>query len=119
MLVFGVAFLIGFRPSVGPLDWLAAAVGLLARSPEAAGGFSFLVMFLPYPSSSFVPIDTMPTWIHSFAENQPVTPVIETLRGLLLGLPMGTSPLKAVAWCLGILVASVACSGVLFRRRTA
>ena len=108
VLVFGVAFLIGFRPSAGPLDWvaaaavlllfilaiswLAAAVGLLARTPEAAGGF---------------------------ADNQPVTPVIETLRGLLLGLPVGTSPLKAVAWCLGILVASVAASGVLFGRRTA
>jgi ABC-2 type transport system permease protein len=135
VLVFAVAFAIGFRPSAGPLDWLAAlgvlvlfigaiswlsaAVGLLARSPEAAGGFSFLVMFLPYPSSAFVPIDTMPTWLHSFAANQPVTPVIETLRGLLLGLPVGTSPARAVAWSLGILVASVAVSGVLFRRRTA
>jgi ABC-2 type transport system permease protein len=135
VLVFAVAFLIGFRPSAGPLDWLAAvgvlvlfilaiswlsaAFGLLARSPEAAGGFSFLVMFLPYPSSAFVPIDTMPTWLHGFAANQPVTPVIETLRGLLLGLPVGTSPWKAVAWCLGILVASVAVSGLLFRRRTA
>ena len=134
VLVFGVAFLIGFRPSAGPLgwlaaagvlllfilaiSWLAAAVGLLARSPEAAGGFSFLVMFLPYPSSAFVPIDTMPTWIHGFAANQPVTPVIETLRGLLLGLPVGTSPLRAVTWCLGILVVSVAASGVLFRLRT-
>jgi ABC-2 type transport system permease protein len=135
VLVFAVAFAIGFRPSAGPLDWLAAlgvlvlfigaiswlsaAVGLLARSPEAAGGFSFLVMFLPYPSSAFVPIDTMPTWLHGFATNQPVTPVIETLRGLLLGLPVGSSPWKAVAWCLGILVASIAISGVLFRRRTA
>jgi ABC-2 type transport system permease protein len=135
VLVFGVAFLIGFRPDAGPLDWLAAAgvlvlfilaiswlaaaVGLLARSPEAAGGFSFLVMFLPYPSSAFVPIETMPTWLHGFASNQPVTPVIETLRGLLLGLPVGTSPARAVAWCLAILVASVAVSGVLFRRRTA
>jgi ABC-2 type transport system permease protein len=135
VLVFGVAFLIGFRPSAGPLDWLAAAgvlllfilaiswlaaaVGLLARSPEAAGGFSFLVMFLPYPSSAFVPIDTMPGWIHGFAANQPVTPVIETLRGLLLGLPVGVSPAKAVGWCLAILVASVAVSGALFRRRAA
>ena len=135
VLVFGVAFLIGFRPSAGPLDWLAAAgilllfilaiswlsaaVGLLARSPEAAGGFSFLVMFLPYPSSAFVPIDTMPTWLHGFASNQPATSVIETLRGLLLGAPVGTSPWLALAWCGGILVASVALSGVLFRRRTA
>ena len=135
VLVFGVAFLIGFRPSAGPLDWLAAAgvlvlfilaiswlsaaVGLLARSPEAAGGFSFVVMFLPYPSSAFVPIDTMPGWIHGFADNQPVTPVIETLRGLLLGLPVGSSPWKALAWCLAILITAVALSGVLFRRRTA
>jgi ABC-2 type transport system permease protein len=135
VLVFGVAFLIGFRPSAGPLDWLAAtgilvlfimaiswlsaAFGLLARSPEAAGGFTFLVMFLPYPSSAFVPIETMPGWLHGFAENQPVTPVIETMRGLLLGLPVGSSPWKALAWSLGILVASVAVSGVLFRRRAA
>jgi ABC-2 type transport system permease protein len=110
VLVFGVAFLIGFRPSAGPLDWLAAAgvlllfigaiswlaaaVGLLARSPEAAGGFVFLVSFLPYPSSAFVPVETMPTWLHGVATNQPVTPVIETLRGLLLGLPVGTSPAR-------------------------
>jgi ABC-2 type transport system permease protein len=135
VLVFGVAFAIGFRPSAGPLDWLAAAgilvlfivaiswlsaaFGLLARSPEAAGGFTFLVMFLPYPSSAFVPIETMPGWLHGFAANQPVTPVIETLRGLLLGLPVGAGPAKAVAWCLAILVASVAVSGVLFRRRAA
>ena len=135
VLVLGVAFLIGFRPSAGPLDWLAAAgvlllyilaiswlsaaVGVLARSPEAAGGFTFLMAFLPYPSSAFVPIDTMPTWIHGIAENQPVTPAIESIRGLLLGTPVGNSPWLAAAWCGGILVASVALSGVLFRRRTA
>jgi len=135
VLVFGVAFLIGFRPSAGPLDWLAAAgvllafmlaiswlsaaFGLLARSPEAAGGFTFLMAFLPYPSSAFVPIDTMPSWLHGFANNQPVTPVIETLRGLLLDTPVGNSPWLALAWCGGILVASVALAGVLFRRRTA
>jgi ABC-2 type transport system permease protein len=135
VLVFGVAFLIGFRPTAGPLQWLAAAgvlllfilaiswfsaaVGLLAKSPEAAGGFTFFVMFLPYPSSAFVPIHTMPSWIHGFARNQPVTPVIETLRGLLLNTPVGTSPWRALAWCGGILVASVALSRVLFRRRAA
>jgi ABC-2 type transport system permease protein len=135
VLVFGVAFLIGFRPSAEPLDWLAAAgvllafmlaiswlsaaIGLLARSPEAAGGFTFFMAFLPYPSSAFVPIDTMPSWLHGFANNQPVTPVIETLRGLLLDTPVGTSPWLALAWCGGILVASVALAGALFRRRTA
>jgi ABC-2 type transport system permease protein len=134
VLVFGVAFLIGFRPSAQPLDWLAAggvllvfmlaiswlsaAIGLLARSPEAAGGFTFFMAFLPYPSSAFVPIETMPTWLHGFAANQPVTPVIETLRGLLLGTPVGSSAWQALAWCGAILVASVALAGVLFRRRT-
>jgi ABC-2 type transport system permease protein len=135
VLVLGVAFLIGFRPSAGPADWLAAggvlllfilaiswlsaAVGVLARSPEAAGGFAFFMVFLPYPSSAFVPIDTMPAWLHGFANHQPVTPVIETLRGLLLDAPVGTSPWLALAWCGGILAASVALSSVLFRRRTA
>jgi ABC-2 type transport system permease protein len=134
VLVLGVAFAIGFRPNAGPANWLAAAgillgfilaiswlsaaFGLLVRSPEAAGGFTFLMSFLPYPSSAFVPVDTMPTWLHGVANNQPVTPVIETLRGLLLGTPVGSSPWQALAWCLGILVASIAFAGVLFRRRT-
>ena len=133
VLVFAVAFLIGFRPHAGAagwlaaagvlllfvlaISWLSAAVGLLARSPEAAGGFTFFVMFLPYPSSAFVPVQTMPGWIHGFADNQPITPVIESLRALLLGLPVGGSAWRAVAWCTAILAVSVALSGVLFRRR--
>lgn len=135
LLVFAVAFLIGFRPSAQPLDWLAAAcvvllyifamswlsaaIGLLAKSPEAAGGFTFVMAFLPYPSSAFVPVDTMPTWIHGFARNQPVTPVIETMRGLLLDTPVGSGPWRAVAWSAGILLVSIALAGLLFRRRTA
>ena len=134
-LVLGVAFLIGFRPHAGPLDWLAAigvllafilaiswmaaAIGLLAGSPEAANGFTFVVMFLPYASSAFVPVDTMPSWIQGFAQHQPVTPVIETLRGLLLGTPVGSNAWTALAWCAGILAVSITVSGVLFRRRTA
>ncbi|NJC73172.1 ABC transporter permease [Planosporangium thailandense] len=133
VLVFAVAFGIGFRPTAQPLRWLAAAgilalfilamswlsaaVGLLAKSPEAAGGFTFLVMFLPYPSSAFVPIQTMPGWIHGFARHQPVTPVIETLRGLLLDAPVGANAWRAIAWSAAILVAAVGLSSVLFRRR--
>ncbi|MFF8280225.1 ABC transporter permease [Streptomyces lateritius] len=133
-LVFGVAFLIGFRPSatvsgwlaaiglllafITAISWLAAAVGLLARSPEAAGGATFFMMFLPYPSSAFVPIDTMPGWLHGFARHQPVTPVIESLRGLLLDQPVGAAPWIALAWCAGILAVAVAASGGLFRLRT-
>ncbi len=134
VLVLGVALLIGFRPSAGPLEWLAAGgilvayifalswlsavVGLLSKSPEAASGFSFFFLFLPYPSSAFVPINTMPSWIQGFAQHQPVTPVTETLRGLLLGTPVGSNPWIALAWCGGILLVSVVLAGFLFPRRT-
>lgn len=100
------------------ISWLAAAVGLLAKSPEAAGGFNFVVMFLPYASSAFVPVETMPSAIRGFAEHQPVTPVIETIRGLLLGTQAGTSGWVAVGWCGAILAASVLLARVLFARRT-
>ena len=135
VLVFGVAFAIGFRPHAGlggwlgaigllvlfvlAISWLAAAAGLLASSPEAAQGFTFGAMFLTYASSAFVPVQTMPSWLHGFAEHQPVTPCIETLRGLLLSTPAGSSAWQAVAWCGGILAVAIALSGVLFRRRAA
>jgi ABC-2 type transport system permease protein len=135
VVVFGVAFLIGFRPHAGPLDWaaaigvilafviaiswLAAAFGVLARSAQAASGFTFFVMFLPYASSAFVPIKTMPSWLHGFARNQPVTPIIETARGLLLDQPVGDSPWLALTWCAGLTVASISLAALLFRRRTA
>jgi ABC-2 type transport system permease protein len=134
VIVLGVGILIGFRPDATPLEWVAAAamlalfvvalswfaalIGLLAKTPEGASGFTFFVMFLPYPSSAFVPIATMPAWIHGVAAHQPVTPVIETIRSLLLGTPAGTNPVQAVAWCCAILVASVALAGVFFHRRT-
>ncbi|OLZ60587.1 multidrug ABC transporter permease [Streptomyces amritsarensis] len=133
-LVLAVALAIGFRPQAGPaaflaaaglllayitaISWLAAALGLLAQTPEAAGGFTFLMMFLPYPSSAFVPIETMPGWLHGFAEHQPLTPVIESLRALLLAQPAGSAPWTALAWCAGITAAAVALAAVLFRSRT-
>jgi ABC-2 type transport system permease protein len=133
-IVFGVAFAIGFRPHADLLHWLAglgvlvlfvaalswasAMVGLVANSPEAANGFSFFLMFISYPSSAFVPIDTMPTWMQGFARNQPVTHVVESLRGLLLDRPVGSHVWAAVAWSAGITVMSVVASAVLFRRRT-
>ncbi|NGO75288.1 ABC transporter permease [Streptomyces sp. YC504] len=134
-LVFALAFAIGFRPDatlagwfaalgvllafILALSWLSAAVGLLAKSPEAAGGFTFFVSFLPYPSSAFVKTEDMPSWLQGFAENQPISQVIESLRGLLLGQPVGWTPWIALAWCAGILLTSVAASAWLFRRRTA
>jgi ABC-2 type transport system permease protein len=133
VLVLGVALAIGFRPHAGlaawlavagllvlfvsAVSWLCAAWGLLAGSPEAAGGCMFLLMFATYASSAFVPIRTMPGWMHGFAAHQPATPVIETLRGLLLGTPVGAAPRQALAWCGGILVAAVLACAALFRRR--
>jgi ABC-2 type transport system permease protein len=134
VLVLGVALAIGFRPQAGPwewlaaggillafvlaLSWLSAAVGLIARSPEAASAFTFFVIFLPYPSSAFVPIDTMPGWIQGFAERQPVTPVVESLRGLLLDGPVGSDAAFALAWSAAILVVSIGLCILLFRGRT-
>ncbi|MFF4393429.1 ABC transporter permease [Streptomyces sp. NPDC001552] len=133
-LVLAVAVAIGFRPQAGPaavlaaagllltyitaISWLAAALGLLAKSPEAAGGFTFLMMFLPYPSSAFVPIETMPGWLHGFADHQPLTPVIESLRALLLAQPAGNAPWVALTWCAGITAVAMALAAVLFRSRT-
>ena len=132
-LVFGVAFAIGFRPHARALNWLAAAalllfftlaiswlaatIGIKAKSPEGANGFSFFVMFLPYASSAFAPIKTMPWWIPGFARHQPMTPVIEVLRGLPLGTPVGANLWIATLWCAAILLGSMALSGLFFRRR--
>ena len=134
-LMLATAFLIGFRPEAGALDWLgvagvlmmfvfaiswlAAVFGLLARTPEGASGFSFAIMFLPYASNGFVPVESMPGWVQSFAANQPVTPVIETLRGLLHGTAIGSNGATAAAWCAGITGLSIVLTVVLFRRRTA
>jgi ABC-2 type transport system permease protein len=133
-LLFAVAFGIGFRPHasvagfaaalavlllfVAAVSWLCAALGLLVSSPEAANSAMFL-MFVAYASSAFAPVRTMPSWLRGFAGNQPITPVTETVRGLLLGQPAGSHLWLALTWCGGILVCSVAAAAVLFRRRTA
>lgn len=133
-IVLGVAVAIGFRPTAGPpawlgvlgmlvlfmtaVSWIAAAFGLLARTPEAAGAFSFVVIFLPYVSSAFVPPDTMPVFLRGFAAHQPTTPVIETLRGLLLGTPIGDSALVGTVWCVGLAATGMLACALLFRRAT-
>jgi len=132
-VVIGLALLLGFRPSAGPLQWLGAAglivlyilaitylyaaIGLAAGSPEAASGYGFILMFIPYLSSAFVPVETMPAWLQWIAQNQPVTPIIETLRGLLMGSPTGIQPAWAVGWCLAITISASAWGAWLFRRR--
>ncbi len=132
-VVIGVAVAMGFRPTAGPLAWLGAigtiaafivaiswvsvALGLLARNPEAAQGFTFGFMFLPYVSSAFVPVETLPSWLRGFAEHQPVTPVIETVRGLLMGTATGDSPERALLWCGAIAAVGYVAATVLFARR--
>jgi ABC-2 type transport system permease protein len=134
VLVFGVALAIGYRPhahiggwlaAIGLLllfmlavSWFAATIGLLASSPEAANGFTFVAMFLPYASSAFVPIDTMRSWLQGFARHQPCTPLIESIRALLAGHPVGSNAAIAIVWCVGILAVSVLASTAAFRWRT-
>ena len=132
-VVIVVALLVGFRPTATPIEWAAvfglvalwilaitylfAAIGLAASTPEAASGYGFILLFLPYLSSAFVPVETMPAWLQWIAENQPITPVIETIRGLLMGTPIGDSAWWAIGWCVGIIVVSAVWGGWLFRRR--
>jgi ABC-2 type transport system permease protein len=134
-LVFGVAVAIGFRShaSIGAwlaafaifmlfvlaLSWLCAALGLVAGSPEAASGLTIAISFLPYPSSAFVPISTMPSWLQGFARHQPVTSVVDALRGLLTGGPVASAATHAALWSVAVLVGALVLAGVLYRRRVA
>jgi ABC-2 type transport system permease protein len=139
-LVIGVALGVGWRPSASPLawagaialvvlfiaalSWLAACLGLLLGSPEAANGATFLFMFVPYLSTAFVPAGTMTRVLRPVAANQPFTPVIETLRGLWTGhTSTGASVAHeaglAVGYCAAILVVTAVAGSWLFRHRTA
>lgn len=131
-VVVAVAVALGFRPAgtvvdwllaagllalwVAALSWLAAGAGVLARSVEAAGAFSFVMLFVPYLSSAFVPVETMPGVLRAFAAHQPVTPVTETVRALLTGAPVDRAG-PALAWCLGLLAVSVAFAVTAYGRR--
>jgi ABC-2 type transport system permease protein len=99
------------------VSWLCAALGLLFTSVEAANSAMFL-MFFAYASSALAPVRTMPWWLRGFAGNQPITPITETIRGLLLGQQVGSRLWAAIAWCCGILLVSAMAAAVLFRRRT-
>jgi ABC-2 type transport system permease protein len=114
----GIAFLLGFDPSAGVLDWLGVfgiivllasaagwltvALGLAAKSPETAGMAAVPLVLLPFFSSAIVPADKMGQGVRQFAEYQPFTPIIETLRGLLRGAPSAGDAIAAIAWCAGI-----------------
>jgi ABC-2 type transport system permease protein len=134
-LVVLVAVLMGFRSSAGVLAWLtvcgvlvlftlavtwiAVIAGMSATSVDGVGAFSYPIIFLPFISSAFVPTDSMPGPVRAFAENQPVTSVVDTIRDLLTPGPAGADTWTAVAWCLGILVAAYVLAMATYRRRTA
>lgn len=86
------------------LTWLSVAVGVSSKSPDAAQSILFLPYILPFFSSAFVPTESMTPVVKWIAENQPVSPIIDTLRGLLMGTPIGSRGLLAVAWCVGIIL---------------
>jgi ABC-2 type transport system permease protein len=131
-VVIGVAVLVGFRPTAGAIEWigavgllalfslaliwLAVALGLKAKSVETASNSPMFLTLLPFLGSGFVPTDSMPAGMRWFAEFQPFTPVVETLRGLLLGTPIENHAVIAVAWCIGIGLASFLWGKRIFSR---
>ncbi len=132
VLVVAVALALGFRPAATPVEWAAAtgmfalltlaltwltvAFGLVAKTPAGANTLSLIVVVLPFVSSAFVPTGSMPAGARWFAQNQPFTPVIETLRGLLTGTPIGHSAILAAAWCAGIAVLGYLWARVRYNR---
>jgi len=130
-----VALIIGFRPVASFYDWLlivgilllftlafswlSAILGLLAKSVEAVQWMTFFFVFpLTFASAAFVPTKSMPTALRIFAENQPVTHVIEAIRALMIGTPIGNHGWIAAVWCLGIIVVAVPLAARLFRNRS-
>lgn len=131
-LVVGVALLLGFRSGASvvawlgvagilmlftlALTWIAVIAGLAAKTIDGASAFSYPLIFLPFVSSAFVPTATMPGPVRWFAENQPVTSIVDTIRALLAQQPVGGQIWIALAWCLAILVVAAAIAVALFRR---
>ncbi|MGW7246909.1 ABC transporter permease [Streptomyces decoyicus] len=128
-LVIGIALLMGFRPTATPVEWIAAigllalltlaltwlsaGIGLVAKNVETASNIPMPMTLLPFVGSAIVPTESMPTGLRWFAEYQPFTPIIETLRGLWLGTEIGSSAVIALAWCVAL-----ALVGYVWARRT-
>ncbi len=128
-----VALLMGFRSGSGvlawlavlgilvlftlALTWLAVIAGHSAKTVEGASAFSYPLIFLPFVSSAFVPTESMPGPVRAFAENQPVTSIVDAIRSLLTGQPVGSDIWVALAWCVGILVVAYVFAMIAFRRR--
>jgi ABC-2 type transport system permease protein len=133
VIIVLVAVVMGFRTSASPLAWLAVAgilalftlaltwiaviAGLSAKSVDGASGFSYALIFLPFISSAFVPTDTMPGPVRVFAENQPVTSIVNTIQDLFAQRPVGSDIWIALAWCLGVLVLAYVLAMAAYRRK--
>jgi ABC-2 type transport system permease protein len=133
VLVVLVAVAMGFRTGAGAGAWLAAAgilvlftlaltwiaviAGLSAKTVEGAGAFAYPIIFLPFISSAFVPTGTMPGPVRAFADNQPVTSIVNTIRDLFAQQPVGTSIWTALAWCAGTLIVAYALAMATYRRK--
>lgn len=135
VVIILVALIMGFRSSAGILPWLAVAgiltlftlaltwiaaiAGLSAKTVDGASAFSYPLLFLPFISSAFVPTETMPTVVRAFAENQPVTSIVEAIRALLFNQPVGNDIWLALAWCLGILIVAYVFAMRVYKRKSA
>jgi ABC-2 type transport system permease protein len=135
VVVVGVALLMGFRSGAGVLAWLAIAgililftlaltwlaviAGLSAKTVDGASAFSYPLIFLPFISSAFVATATMPGPVRAFAENQPVTPIVNTIRDLYAQQPISTDIWIALAWCAGILIVAYALAMATYHRKIA
>ncbi|MGW6930947.1 ABC transporter permease [Lentzea sp. NPDC054927] len=133
VVVVLVALLMGFRSGAGPLAWLAVTgililftlaltwlaviPGLTAKSVDGASAFSYPLIFLPFLSSAFVPTETMPGPVRAFAENQPVTSIVNAIRALYTQQPVGTDIWIALAWCVGILIVAYVFATITYRRK--
>jgi ABC-2 type transport system permease protein len=133
VVVVGVAVLMGFRSGAGvgawlaiaailivftlALTWLAVIAGLSANSVDGASAFSYPLIFLPFISSAFVLTATMPGPVRAFAENQPVTPIVNTIRDLYTQQPVSTDIWIALAWCVGILIVAYALAMAIYHRK--
>lgn len=133
-LVLGVGMLVGFRPSAGPdellalvgmvllfsfaISWVGVAMGMAATSVETASNLPLILTILPLLGSGFVPTDSMPTWLQGFAQYQPFTPFIETVRGLLLGTPLEVNLVLAIGWAIVLTVIGYIWSMALYERKS-
>src|SRR5215813_755157 len=135
VIVVLIAVLMGFRSGAGVMAWLAVTgilvlftlavtwlaviAGLSAKTTDGAGAFSYPIIFLPFISSAFVPTGTMPGPVRAFADNQPVTSIVNTIRDLLAQQPVSAGIWTALAWCLGILIVAYALAMATYHRKIA